>query len=59
MQSKAVSAHAGVALPNPGIIIDDGINSALLAAMRLWEKETQKARDAEEERNSRLRQLMN
>lgn len=59
MQSKAVSAHADVALPNAGIIIDNGINSALLAAMRLWEEETRKAREAEQEHISRLRQLMN
>jgi hypothetical protein len=41
------------------MIEDKDVNCALLSAMRLWAEETQEARDGEEERNSRLRQLMN
>ena len=45
MHSKAVSAPVYVELLNPEIIGDDDVNSALLAAMRLWEEETQEARN--------------
>jgi hypothetical protein len=59
MHSKAISAPAYLELPSPEMIGDEDVNCALLSAMRLWAEETQEARDAEEEHNSRLRQLMN
>jgi hypothetical protein len=59
MHSKAISAPEYVKLPSPEMLGDEDVNCALLAAMRQWAEETQEARDAEEECNSRLRQLMN
>ena len=59
MHSKAVSGPVYVELLNREIVGDADVSSALLTAMRLWVKETQEARDAEEEQASRLRQLMN
>ena len=59
MHSKAISAPAYLELPSPETIRDEDVNCALLAAMQRWAEETQEARDGEEERNSRLRQLMN
>ena len=59
MHSNAISAPAYLELPRSEMTGDEDVNCALLSAMRLWAQETQKARDAEEERNSRLRQLMN
>jgi hypothetical protein len=41
------------------MIGDEDVNRALLAAVRRWADETKEARDAEEERNTCLRQLMN
>ncbi len=58
MNSNSV-ALVNVEHPTLEIIIEENINGALLAAMRLWEQATQEAREAEEERTSRLRQLMN
>jgi hypothetical protein len=59
MHSKAITVPAYLALPSPEMIRDEDVNCALLSAMRIWAEETQEARDVEEERNSRLRQLMN
>jgi hypothetical protein len=59
MHSKAISVPEYVKPPSPEMIGDEDVNCALLAAMRLWAEETREARDAEEECNSRLRQLMN
>ena len=59
MHSNAISAPAYLELPSPEMIGDEDVNCALLSAMRLWAEETREARDAEEEHNSRLRQLMN
>ena len=59
MLSEGVSANAGGELSLSESTGDNELNSALLAAMRLWEVETQEEREAEEERASRLRQLMN